>query len=243
MAVSMRGIGEQGVSPAQAWRHDTSKRRRNNMSSEIDFDKALGKLDDNSEMIREYWRDLRASWQASENVLRRTLFYIFALAAAFMLLSIKAVGEVSFLGLKVTNLGLVGAAIPGIVAYLTFIVSTNAAIVLRLGKLHDDIAKHYWSEFCRSDLEVTVRPTGSIGETLLVTNATNSKFIGNIAVAAGLYPILDIHPGADHIRCLRTHAAVLPTSENPVARFRRGSFLIPDGYLLRAQPCLCGQNP
>lgn len=56
------------------------------MTSSIDFTGVLGDLKNNSEMIREYWRDLRASWQASENSMRRTLFYILALATVFILL-------------------------------------------------------------------------------------------------------------------------------------------------------------
>lgn len=164
------------------------------MTSSIDFTKALGELDkkpdgsldNNSEMIREYWRDLRASWQASENALRRTLFYILALAAGFILLGTKAVGEVTFLGVTLKNRGLVITLIPAIIAYLIYIESTNATITYRLQQIHDEMAKHYWPSFYSANLELTVRPSGSWGENELVTNEIDNSFLSGIALGGGI---------------------------------------------------------
>ncbi len=152
----------------------------------IDFDSALGRLDDNSEMIREYWRDLRASWEASENSLRRTLFYILALATTFLLLNTKALGEVTFLGLKLTNLGLVATLIPAVIAYLIYVASINAAISMRLCTIHDSLALHYWPDFCSADLEFTIRPVGSFTENALIARGQDNRFVGNMSVWAGL---------------------------------------------------------
>jgi hypothetical protein len=156
------------------------------MSSSVDFDDALGTLKDNSELIKGYWTDLRASWQASESSLRRTLFYILALAAGFILLSTKAVGEVTLLGVQLTNLGLVRTLIPATIAYLIYVASTSAAITVRLAKIHDQLAEHYWPNFYRANLELTVRPVGSIGENALVTNAIDNAFLSSIATGAGM---------------------------------------------------------
>jgi hypothetical protein len=156
------------------------------MSSSVDFDKALGSLNDNSELIREYWKDLRASWQASESSLRRTLFYILALAASFMLLGTKAVGEVTFLGVQVTNLGLVRTLIPATIAYLIYAASTSTAITVRLAQIHDELAHHYWPNFYNANLELTVRPVGSIAENALVTNEIDNAFLASIATGAGM---------------------------------------------------------
>jgi hypothetical protein len=156
------------------------------MNSSVDFRNALGDLDKNSEMIREYWRDLRASWQASENALRRTLFYILALAASFILLGTKDVGELTFLGLTLTNRALVVTLIPAIIAYLIYVVSTNAAITYRLSAVHDGLARCYWPSFYTANLELTVRPSGSIGENELVTNEIDNSFLAGLAMGAGV---------------------------------------------------------
>jgi hypothetical protein len=160
------------------------------MSFQVDFDEALGELDKNSVMIREYWRDLRASWQASENALRRTFFYILALAVSFMLLGTKAIGEVTFLGFKVTNLGLVGTLIPAVIAYLTYVVSISAAITINLASIHDKLAHHYWPKFYDANLELTVRPTGSLAETALVANAMEENILAKVAGLAGILRLL-----------------------------------------------------
>jgi hypothetical protein len=152
----------------------------------INFDSALGELDKNSDMIREYWRDLRASWQASENSLRRTLFYILALAATFLLLSTKGLGEVTFLGLKVTNLRLVATLIPAVIAYLIYVVSITAAVTMRLATVHDRLAQHYWPNFYGEDLEVAVRPVGSFTETALIALSTKNNVLQNMSAWAGL---------------------------------------------------------
>jgi hypothetical protein len=151
----------------------------------LDFDTALGKLDDNSEMIRGYWKDLRDSWRASEDALRRTLFYILVLAAVFMLLQDKAIGNVTFAGLGITNLRLVTTFIPVIISYLIYVSSTNAAIAYRLGTIHDELASHYWPKFYHADLEVTVRPTGSFGESELITLANDNIILSNMSAWAG----------------------------------------------------------
>lgn len=163
----------------------------------VDFPSALGTLDDNSEMIREYWRDLRASWQASENSLRRTLFYILALATAFILLNSKALGSVTFLGLKLTNLDLVATLIPAVIAYLIYVASTNAAIAMELGNIHDRLASHYWPNFYQANLELTVRPVGSFSESTLISENIKNGLLENIAVGAsvirfGIYMVAPI---------------------------------------------------
>jgi hypothetical protein len=152
----------------------------------IDFSKALGNLDANSEMIREYWRDLRESWQASENSLRRTLFYIVALATAFLLLHTKAIDRISFLGLEVINLRLVATLIPAVIGYLIYVVSTNAAIAFTLGEIHSGLAKHYWPNFYSADLELTVMPAGAYAENALVSNGLENNFLGGVASWAGI---------------------------------------------------------
>lgn len=152
----------------------------------IDFADALGSLNDNSEMIRGYWKDLRDSWQASESALRRTLFYILALAAAFMLLRAKDITGVSVLGLSVTNLRLVETLIPAVISYLTYAASTNAAIATRLSTIHDQMAEHYWPRLYAAKLELTVRPVGSFAETSLITSDIEESFLSNVSFVAGL---------------------------------------------------------
>lgn len=95
-------------------------------------------------------------------------------------------GGVTFLGVNVTNRGLLVTLIPAIIAYLIYTISTNAAISFRLGKIHDDLAAHYWPKFYSANLELTVRPSGSIGENELVTNEIDSSFLGSIAMGAGV---------------------------------------------------------
>lgn len=156
-------------------------------SSPVDFAKALGGLKQNSEMIREYWRDLRASWQASESALRRTLFYILVLAASFMLLNAKAISDVTLLGFQVKNLGIVVTLIPAVIAYLIYVASNNAAITFRLAQIHDNLAHYYWPDFYSENLELTIRPVGSVAETtLVVIGLGNTSFLGKVAGVAGV---------------------------------------------------------
>jgi hypothetical protein len=142
-----------------------------------DFDRSLGRLVDNSDMIREYWRDVRANWQASEASLRRTVFYIVALATAFILLGAKGIGEISFVGLKVTDLNVVRTLIPVVLGYLAYVVSADAAISLRLRHLHDALAKHYWPDFYANDLELPVRPVGSFQDLAVIERHVRNKFL------------------------------------------------------------------
>jgi hypothetical protein len=147
----------------------------------VDFDSAFGKLDKNPEMIREYWRDLRASWQASEGALRRTTFYTLALAAVFLLINTKDLKEVTFLGLGLTNLNLIATLIPAVIGYLIYVISINASIATQLGDIHDHLAQHYWPKFYEQNLEVTVRPVGSYAENALIALNTENWLLSRIS--------------------------------------------------------------
>jgi hypothetical protein len=162
---------------------------------EHDFDESLGQLSANSDMIREYWRDVRANWQASEASLRRTVFYFFALATGFILLGAKGVREITFVGLTVTDLNVVRTLIPVVMAYLAYVVSANAAISLRLRVLHDKLAEHYWNDLYKHNLELAVRPVGSFLDLAMIENHIHSKALSSWVHAGNIVRFLVILAG------------------------------------------------
>lgn len=121
-------------------------------------------------MIREYWRDVRANWQAGEASLRRGVFYIGALAMTFVLAAAGSLTEVTFFGLKFGDFDPLLLGIPVIIGYLSFSNFSTIAVVFRLQEVHDQLTKHYWPVAYDNDFELFVRPVGGVGDTMTLFN-------------------------------------------------------------------------
>jgi len=130
----------------------------------IPFEAALGPLDQNGEMIREFWRDVRDRWEAAEASLRRTVFYIGVLAMTFVLVETGGTSEISLLGLTFADFDWISLGVPVLIAYLSFTTFVNAAIAFRLQEVHDRLAQHYWPGMYDNDFELFVRPIGGIAD-------------------------------------------------------------------------------
>lgn len=153
----------------------------------MDFGQALGDLETASDIIREYQRDLRANWRENEHSLRIIMFYALVLVGIFLLLSTKSSAGITFLGIEVTDLDLVRSLIPAVMAYFIYAASNTVAAIRRFADVHEQLTVHYWPEFYRERLDLTVVPVGSIlMETELVTNAIGNKVLGGLAGLAGV---------------------------------------------------------
>lgn len=153
----------------------------------IDFTTAFGPLDANTDVIREYWRDLRANWQAAESSLRRTVFYVGALGLTFALLLNGGLSEVAFLGLKFKDLDFVLLAIPVITGYLTYVAFTLASISARLATAHDDLMMQVWPNAYGHSLDRLVRPVGAFADIAAIADdSALSEFAARCVSAAGV---------------------------------------------------------
>lgn len=122
-----------------------------------------------SNFVREYLKDLREVWGSTDASLTRTTFIIVVLAGTFVLIAGKGIGDVSVSGLKITNLPLVQAVIPVVVAYLAFVQSISAAVAGRLMNVHDRLCEHYWPKFHEEGLDRTLRPGNSFASTAVLS--------------------------------------------------------------------------
>jgi len=146
---------------------------------EIPFENALGSLEQNGDMIREFWRDVRARWEAAEASLRRTVFYIGVLAMTFVLVLTGGANEISLLGLKFADFDWISLGVPALVGYLSFTTFVNASIAFRLQEVHDRLAQHYWPGMYDNDFELFVRPIGGIAD--IASVSTDSAISNSVS--------------------------------------------------------------
>lgn len=151
----------------------------------IDYQKVFGSPGEHDDWVREYLRDLRQNWAAAEATVTKSVTAIIALATAFLLIAAHGIGEVAIAGVKITRLAPVEAAIPVMITYLFYVTAQNSATSFLLGIVHDELCQYYWPAFYLENLELTLRPVGSLTGVSLTASHVKNEFLANTLAMVG----------------------------------------------------------
>lgn len=155
-------------------------------NSGIDFERAFGDRDGDSDLVRQVWGDLRVQWYALEASVSRSGFYMLAVASCFYLLGKQGIEEFTILGVKVTDLELVRLSLPLIFAYLMHVASIRLANAWWISDIYSDMSEHFYPGFYENDMEVAFWPVGSVGEATVYRYRMKST-LGAWTIFAGIF--------------------------------------------------------